>query len=97
MRYLTQLPGSNQLSGILHQRRPPVVVSDKGTHSATVRCTLDFGGLLRVSTDRFLAKNVFTGFGCSLHDFQMQVIGCRDAYRLDFGIRDQFLPARHPP
>src|SRR5262249_48824959 len=83
---------TDQLPGILHQRRPAVVVADPAQHAGLACCPFNGSRFATIAANRFLAEDVFPRGGGCLNDFQMQMVGRGDTHHLNFGMADHLLP-----
>ncbi len=82
----TQLAGRDELTRVLHQRRPAVVVAHAADHAGGAGCT---GGMEHVRgrpADRLLAEHRLACAGHRGHELSVQHVGRRDPDGVDVGV-----------
>ncbi len=72
---VADLTAVDQLLGVLHQRRPPVVVADTGDHAGVSRRAFCGNRLRRGTADRLLAEDRLTCVCDRLDHFDVQHVG----------------------
>ncbi len=89
---LADRPVLDHLLGVLHQRRPAVVVPDTGDHAGMASRSFGDDRLLRRSTDRLLAEHCLAGGSGGLDHLDVQHVGGSDEDDVDIGGIDDLVP-----
>ena len=89
---LAEFTSVDQLLGVLHQRRPSVVVSDTCDHTGRPRGGFDANGLFGCATHRLLAEHMLARFGGSDRNRLVQHVRRADHDDVDVVVGDQVVP-----
>src|SRR5579884_1407803 len=88
----SELPLADELSGILDERGPAIVVTYRSHHSRFAYGGSTLNGFLGILADWFLTQDVFPSLGRCPVDLQVQPVGRSYADRLHLGIGDHRTP-----
>src|SRR6266487_859580 len=88
----SQFACGDELSRILNDRRPAIVVADEGEYSSLVGDGGTLYSFLRVLSNRFLTQDGFPGPGCFADDFQVHTVGGSYVDDLNLPVGDDRVP-----
>src|SRR5579863_1292083 len=92
MRERTELAALDQLSGVLDNRRPAIVVSYPVQGTGLARQAGNLRRLAAVAPNRLFAEDVLACLSRQTDHFQVQMIGGRYIHDVDVRMRDDLLP-----